>query len=67
MKLYIKYDGIVACRVICKNNWKIEYKIPVTRAGEIEINDGVPADVFAELQSSLNRYSIFYCKQRKVN
>jgi hypothetical protein len=59
MKLYIKYDGIVACRVILQEQLeRLNIKYQLLELGEIEINDGVPADVFAELQSSLNRYSI---------
>jgi hypothetical protein len=60
MKLYIKYDGIVACRVILQEQLErlnIKYT-PVTRAWWNRINDGVPADVFAELQSSLVLYFI---------
>jgi hypothetical protein len=37
---------------------RLNIKYQLLELGEIEINDGVPADVFAELQSSLNRYSI---------
>jgi hypothetical protein len=54
-----KYDGIVACRVILQEQLeRLNIKYQLLELGEIEINDGVPADVFAELQSSLNRYSI---------
>jgi hypothetical protein len=68
MKLYIKYDGIVACRVILQEQLeRLNIKYQLLELGEIEINDGVPADVFAELQSSLNRYSIFIVNNEKVN
>lgn len=66
MKLYIKYDGIVACRVILQEQLeRLNIKYQLLELGEIEINDGVPADVFAELQSSLNRYSIFIVNNEK--
>jgi AraC-like DNA-binding protein len=66
MKLYIKYDGIVACRVILQEQLeRLNIKHQLLELGEIEISDGVPADVFAELQSSLNRYSIFIVNNEK--
>lgn len=66
MKLYIKYDGIVACRVILQEQLdRLDIKYQLLELGEIEINDGVAADVFAELQYSLNKYSIFIVNNEK--
>jgi hypothetical protein len=42
---------------------RLNIKHQLLELGEIEINDGVPADVFAELQSSLN--TLFYCNEKK--
>jgi hypothetical protein len=33
MKLYIKYDGIVACRVILQEQERLNIKIPDVRTG----------------------------------
>lgn len=66
MKLYIKYDGIVACRVILQEQLErldIEHKL--LELGEIEISDSVTEERFAELQESLNRYAIFIVSNEK--
>lgn len=60
MKLYIKYDGIVACRVILQEQLeRLDIKHKLLELGEIEISDSVSKESFAELQESLNRYAIF--------
>jgi AraC-like DNA-binding protein len=66
MKLYIKYDGIVACRVILQEQLeRLNIKYQMLELGEIEISDSVSKDDFADLQSSLNRYSIFIVNNEK--
>lgn len=66
MKLYIKYDGIVACRVILQEQLdRLNIKYQMLELGEIEISDSVSTEAFAELQSSLNRYSIFIVNNEK--
>lgn len=66
MKLYIKYDGTVACRVILQEQLeRLEIKHRLLDLGEIEISDGVSDESFAELQASLNRYSIFIVDNEK--
>ena len=66
MKLYIKYDGIVACRVILQEQLeRLNIKYQLLDLGEIEISGVVPPDVMAELQQSLNRYSIFIVDNEK--
>ncbi|WP_367770688.1 AraC family transcriptional regulator [Flavobacterium sp. WC2421] len=66
MKLYIKYDGIVACRVILQEQLeRLDIKHKLLDLGEIEISDSVSDECFAELQDSLNRYSIFIVNNEK--
>jgi AraC-like DNA-binding protein len=66
MKLYIKYDGIVACRVILQEQLeRLDIKYQLLELGEIEISGVVPPDVMSELQQSLNRYSIFIVDNEK--
>ena len=66
MKLYIKYDGIVACRVILQEQLeRLEIEHKLLELGEIEISDSVSEERFAELQDSLNRYSIFIVNNEK--
>ncbi|MDG2431963.1 AraC family transcriptional regulator [Flavobacterium sp.] len=66
MKLYIKYDGIAACRVILQEQLeRLNIKYQMLELGELEISDSVSKDDFAELQSSLNRYSIFIVNNEK--
>ncbi|MEZ7499381.1 AraC family transcriptional regulator [Flavobacterium sp. Arc3] len=66
MRLYIKYDGIVACKVILQEQLErlgISYKL--LELGEIEISNSVSKDSLAELQDTLNRYSIFIVSNEK--
>ncbi|MGO4821095.1 MULTISPECIES: helix-turn-helix domain-containing protein [unclassified Flavobacterium] len=66
MRLYIKYDGIVACRVILQEQLEklgISYKL--LELGEIEISNSVPKETLAELQEVLNKYSIFIVSNEK--
>jgi hypothetical protein len=46
---------------------RLNIKYQLLELGEIEINDGVPADVFAELQSSLNRYFIVNNEKKVIS
>jgi len=66
MRLYIKYDGIVACRVILQEQLEklgISYKL--LELGEIEISNSVPKETLVELQEVLNKYSIFIVSNEK--
>lgn len=66
MKLYIKYDINIACRVIVQeqlDRLNIEYQL--MEFGEIEISDSVTDDTFAELQHELSRYGIEIINNQK--
>jgi len=66
MKLYIKYDGIVACRVILQEQLeRLNIKHKLLDLGEIEISNSVSNESIAELQASLNKYSIFIVDNEK--
>ncbi len=66
MKLYLKYDGIVACRVILQEQLeRLDIKHQLLDLGEIEISDSVSEESFTELQISLNRYSIYVVDNEK--
>ena len=66
MKLYIKYDGIMACRVILQEQLeKHEVKYQLLDLGEIEIDEEITEEKFAEVQESLNRYGIFILNNQK--
>lgn len=66
MRLYIKYDGIVACRVILQEQLeRLNIKYQLLDLGEIEISGVVAPAVMAELQESLNRYAIFIVDNEK--
>jgi len=66
MKLYLKYDGIVACRVILQEQLeRLDIKHKLLDLGEIEISDSVSEESFTQLQTSLNRYSIFIVDNEK--
>ncbi|OCB74852.1 helix-turn-helix domain-containing protein [Flavobacterium crassostreae] len=66
MRLYIKYDGIVACRVILQEQLElleIDYKL--LELGEIEISNSVTKERLAQLQEALNKYAIFIVSNEK--
>ncbi|CAM2983982.1 helix-turn-helix domain-containing protein [Flavobacterium frigoris] len=66
MRLYIKYDGIVACRVILQEQLeRLNIKHKLLELGEIEISNTVSDVDFAELQASLNRYAIYIVNNEK--
>lgn len=66
MRLYIKYDGIVACRVILQEQLeRLNIKHKLLELGEIEISNSVSDADFAELQASLNRYAIYIVSNEK--
>jgi AraC-like DNA-binding protein len=66
MRLYIKYDGIVACRVILQEQLeRLNIKHRLLELGEIEISNAVSDADFAELQASLNRYAIYIVNNEK--
>ena len=66
MRLYIKYDGIVACRVILQEQLeRLNIKHKLLELGEIEISNTVSDADFAELQASLNRYAIYIVNNEK--
>lgn len=67
MKLYINFDGIVACRVILEEQLqRLEIKYQLLDLGEIEISDEVTEETFADLQRSLGRYSINIVNNQKA-
>ncbi|WP_339919488.1 AraC family transcriptional regulator [uncultured Flavobacterium sp.] len=66
MRLYIKYDGIVACRVILQEQLeRLNIKHKLLELGEIEISNTVSDADFAELQASLNKYAIYIVNNEK--
>jgi len=66
MKLYIKYDGIAACRVILQEQLeRLNIKHQILGLGEIEISDNVSREDLAELHTALNKYSIFVVDNEK--
>lgn len=66
MRLYIKYDGIVACRVILQEQLeRLEIGYKLLELGEIEISNNVSKERLAELQEALNKYSIFVVSNEK--
>jgi AraC-like DNA-binding protein len=66
MRLYVKYDGIVACRVILQEQLeRLNIKHKLLELGEIEISNTVSDADFAELQASLSRYAIYIVNNEK--
>lgn len=66
MKLYIKYDGIMACRVILQEQLeKHEINYQLLDLGEIEIDGEVSEEKFADVQEALNRYGIYILNNQK--
>lgn len=66
MRLYIKYDGIVACRVILQEQLeRLEIGYKLLELGEIEISNNVSKESLAQLQEALNKYSIFVVSNEK--
>jgi AraC-like DNA-binding protein len=66
MRLYVKYDGIVACRVILQEQLeKLEISYKLLDLGEIEINNSVSKETLAELQEVLNKYAIYIVSNEK--
>lgn len=67
MRLYIKCDGIVACRVILQEQLeRLNIKHRLLELGEIEISNTVSDSDFAELQASLNKYAIYIVNNEKA-
>jgi AraC-like DNA-binding protein len=67
MKLYINFDGIVACKVILQEQLeRLDIRFQFLELGEIEIADDVSDETFNELQESLNRYSIHIVNNQKA-
>ncbi len=59
MKLYIKYDINLACRVILQEQLeKLGINYQMLDMGEIEFLDNISPSVFEELRSGLSRYGI---------
>ena len=66
MKLYIKYDINFACRVILQEQLEsLQIKYELLEFGEIDINDKVTDETFAELQQNLKRYGIEIINNQK--
>ena len=66
MKLYVKYDINLACKVIVQEQLeKFEIKYTLLEFGEIEIKDNISEQTLAALQSELNRYGIEIINNQK--
>lgn len=66
MKLYIKYDINVACRVIVQEQLeRLNIKYALLEFGEIEIMDNTSEELLAELHTALSRYSIEIINNQK--
>ena len=66
MKLYIKYDINLACRVILQEQLDaLEIKYELMEFGEIDIADSVSEETFTKLQSNLARYGIEIINNQK--
>jgi YesN/AraC family two-component response regulator len=59
MKLNFNYDGNIACKVILQDQLeKFDIKYQLLDLGQIEIEDTISEDIFAELQIALIKYGI---------
>lgn len=59
MRLYINYDGIVACRVILQEQLEqLNIKYKLLDFGELEIYDTISKSSLQELKESLDKYGI---------
>ncbi len=59
MKLQIKYDINLACKVILQEQLeKFDIPYEMTGLGEIEVNRSVSPETYKELETALNRYGI---------
>lgn len=59
MKLNYNYDGNIACRRILEDHLdKLNIEYQVLSLGQIEINDDVSIEIFEQLQTALDSYSI---------
>ena len=66
MKIYIKYDINVACRTIVQEQLaKLGIEYDLQDLGEIQIPNGIPSEVFAQLQENLKRYGIDILNDQK--
>jgi len=66
MKLYVKYDINLACRIIMQEQLeRLAIKYELLEFGEIEISDSVSDESFTELQNSLERYGIEIINNQK--
>lgn len=59
MKLNYNYDGNIACRRVLEDHLdKLNIEYQVLSLGQIEINDDVSIEIFEQLQTALDSYSI---------
>ncbi len=66
MKLYIKYDINVACRVILQEQLEhLNISYSLLDFGEIEIKDDISGETLLELQNALNKYGIEIINNQK--
>jgi len=66
MKLYIKYDINLACRVILREQLDaLHIKYELMEFGEIEMSDSISDEMFGELQTKLIRYGIEIINNQK--
>lgn len=66
MKLYIKYDINIACKIIVQEQLEslgIAYEL--MEFGEIELSDSITDEQFGNLQANLNRYGIEIINNQK--
>ena len=66
MRLYVNYDGIVACKVILQEQLaRLNIKHKLLNFGEIEIDATTSKETLAELEAALARYGISIIDNQK--
>lgn len=66
MKVNINYDGHAACRLILIEQLeRLNIKYQLLDLGEVKISNTISEKCFEELQTSLNKYSIFILNDQK--
>lgn len=59
MKLHVKYDIHVSCKIILQEQLdKLQLPYTITGIGEIEINETISPEKYKELETNLNKYAI---------
>lgn len=66
MKLYIKYDINLACRVILQEQLEaLNVKYDLMEFGEIDIDESISEETLSQLQQNLSRYGIDIINNQK--